>query len=89
MNEKYFVISMDDDGAWGFDEFNTVEEIVEEYGLNEPVEDYKEGCHPAEDFTTYLDENMSNFHPGKVIIYGKIVLPKLKKVVVKWELLPE
>lgn len=79
--DKYFVVSMNDDGEWSFDQYDDIDEVRENYGIDEPIDNYMKGCHPTEDFTNYIDEN----NPGSVLIYGKILLPKKKEVVIKWE----
>ena len=81
MKNKYYVVSMDEDGEWRFNEFEGIEDVHSYYGIDEPAEDYVEGGHPAEKFRTWID----NENPGKVLIYGKILLPKKKEIVTKWE----
>ena len=77
--DKYFVVSMNEDGEWSISEFDTAEQIIGEYDLNNP-EDYT--TPPAENFRTTIDD----YNPGSVIIKGKIVLPTAKKVTTKWEI---
>ena len=77
--DKYFVISMNEDGEWSICEYDTAEQIIDEYDLNNE-EDYV--TPPAESFKTHIDE----YNPGHVIIKGKVIMPKAKEVVKKWEL---
>jgi hypothetical protein len=81
MKEQYFVISIDEDGDFYFTAYDTLEEMIHEQGIDEPVEDYNEGCHPAEKFTTKIDDNEA----GSVLIKGRILLPQVKEVVRKWD----
>lgn len=81
MKDKYYVVSMNDDGEWSFNIFDTLEEIMEEYGIDEDPKDYKEGCHPAEGFV----DNIDDYTPGHILIRGQVLTPHPVQQVTKWE----
>ena len=81
MKEKYFVVSMDDDGEWSFSEYKTMDEVYHEYGLDDPEDDYVKGEHPAYEFKKSIDESK----PGNVLIKGKVLMPRPKEVVKAWD----
>ena len=81
MKERYYVVSMDDDGDWGFIGYDTIEEVKDQYGIDDPPEDYNEGYHPANNFTDYIDE----LKPGHILIRGTILLPKAKQIRTAWD----
>lgn len=78
---KYFVVSMNEDGEWGFSKFDDIAQVVECYDIDGDPEDYNTGEHPAEKFKESIDD----YNPGQVLIKGHVLLPKVKKVVKKWE----
>jgi len=81
MKEKYYVVSMDEDGEWHFAEHTTLDTVISDYGIDEPEADYNEGEHPAYGFKTSIDD----YTPGQVLIRGTILVPKPKKVVEAWD----
>jgi len=83
--EKYFVVSQNCDGEWSVSVYNSMEEVVREFDIDTPIDDYKEGYHPANDFTTMLDDQTE----GKMLIRGRVLLPKPKEVVTQFEFVEE
>lgn len=77
--EKYYVIEMNDDGEWSVDEYPDLAELMEREGLAEPVDDYKEGRHPAQRFTSELPSQHGK--AKAVIIKGRVLVPEPAEIV--------
>jgi len=68
-DDKFYAVSMNDDGEWDISVFDTWDDIVKMYDLNSP-EDYNEP--PYEKFKTMVDD----YNPGVMVIKGKLVMPE-------------
>jgi len=73
--EKYFVISMDEDGEWNFDTFSTSEDVMKALCI-------ENGENPGTNFTNHIDDRNS----GTIVIKGKIANPVPVQVKTKWEI---
>ncbi len=78
---KYFLITLNEDGEWSVDVYDTIQDVVDVVGLDDDVGDFTDGSHPALSFREELDD----YNTGYMLIKGDLLMPKAKEVVKKWE----
>lgn len=84
MDEKYFVVSMNEDGEWSLYVYDATEEgkrtMMRDFELDRPDEDFT--VHPAAAFTDHIDYNK----PGCVLIKGRVIIPKPREIATYYEI---
>jgi len=78
--EKFFVINQNCDGEWGVSVYDTIDEVVKRFDINAPIDDYREGFHPANNFKPMLDDTTE----GCMLIRGTLLLPKPSAVITRY-----